>query len=191
MSRLPNPYEYSFWHYVWSKVLVGKLDVPVSKFWEYFEDIHGHFSQPISGRRWLLANTSFLIQNYSVNKHSRVFMNNFSLKKCFWKRDKQVIIEFKATPIPPTSPSDIITISLVCAYLNIFWFWLSSNQIAFLAPTQTHNLEASLQWRLVQFNYNAFQSRKLFKGQEKLCIFSLFSWKHSEIYICSWSHIET
>lgn len=32
------------------------------------------------------------------------------------------MIEFKAIPIPPTSPSDIITASLGCGYLNIFWF---------------------------------------------------------------------
>lgn len=102
----------------------------------------------------------------------------FLLNVFFWKRDKQVIIEFKATPIPPTSsPLDIITVTPGCAYLNIFWFWLLSNQIAFLAPTQTHNLEASLQWHLVEFNYNALQSRKLFKGWWKLCIFSPFSWK--------------
>ena len=107
-----------------------------------------------------------------------VFLNSFSFKFFFWKRDKQVMIEFKAIPIPPTSsPSDIITVSLACAYLNIFWFWLSSNQIAFLTPTQTHNLEASLKWLLLQFNYNALQSRKLFKEQWKLCLCSPFFWK--------------
>lgn len=135
------------------------------------------FSQPISGthwKDWLLANMFF---SYTRLLCEYVFLSNLWIVSLlnFWKRDKQVIIEFKATPNSPTSPSDIITISLGCAYLNIFWFWLSSNQIAFLAPIQTHNLEAYLQWHLVQFNYNALQSRKLFKGRWKLCIFSPFS----------------
>lgn len=164
------------------KVLWGHL-------WPFFL----FFLQPISGtcwKDWLLANMFFsytkLLREYAFQSiYEEVFF------KKFLKRDKQVIIEFRSTPLLPTSPSDIIPSSLGCAYLNIFWFWLLSNQTVLLAPTQTHNLEASLQWHLVQFNYNVLQSRKLFKGWWKLCIFNLFSWKPSEIYICCLSHIET
>lgn len=138
------------------------------------------FSQPIPGtyteRTDCLLIYLFLYKTTLWICVPIVFINSFFI----WKRDKQVIIKFKATPIPPTSSaSDIITTNLGYAYVNIFWFWLSSNQITFLAHTQTHNLHASLQWHLIQFNYNALQSRKLFKGQWKLCIFSSFSHKRS------------
>lgn len=106
-------------------------------------------------------------------------MNSWSIcdwlkDDCFWRNDKQVIIESKAAPaLPTSSASDVITVSLGYAHVSIFCCWLSGNQTASLAPTQTLNLDAFLPWHLMLLNYNVPHSEKLlFQRVPKLCMFS-------------------
>jgi hypothetical protein len=107
---------------------------------------------------------SFLIQSHSVNMNSWVFVT--SLKMIFERTTSKWLVNQAAPAAPTSSASDIITVSLGYAYVNIFCCWLSGNQRAFLAPTQTRNLEASLQWHSMQLNYNVLPSKSYLKDLE-------------------------
>lgn len=192
-SGLQDPEEHNFWHCVSSKVLDGQVSALVPQFECLLSVSLVIVSQPISEAhlKGLVAfSLSFLRQSHSVNVNSWRICDWF--RDDFWRSDKQVITEPKAAPVPPTAPaSDVITVSLGYAHANVCCCcWLSGNQTAFLAPTQTHNLEAFPQWHLTQLNYNVLHSEKLFKGSRSSALSVLALMNDWEIYTSGWHPLE-